>query len=58
MPSSCRWPILACGAALALLATSARARADEIPREYRATISKGLDYLARTQFKDGHMEGV
>jgi hypothetical protein len=49
---------LAGGLALALLVTPGGARADEIPREYRDTIKKGLDYLARSQYKDGHWEGV
>src|SRR5439155_16171279 len=31
---------------------------EEIPREYQDTIKKALDYLARTQYKDGHWEGV
>jgi squalene cyclase len=28
--------------------------ADEIPEKYRETVRKGLDYLVKTQFKDGH----
>jgi Prenyltransferase and squalene oxidase repeat len=43
--------------ALLVLATP-QSRADEIPREYRATIEKGLKWLANSQFKDGHWEGV
>lgn len=29
-------------------------QADEIPEKYRATINKGLEYLVKQQFKDGH----
>ena len=29
-------------------------RADEIPEKFRETVRKGLDYLIRNQFKDGH----
>jgi hypothetical protein len=32
-------------------------RADELPPEYRATVTKGLDWLAKTQQRDGHWEG-
>jgi len=45
--------------ALVLLATTPnQARADEIPKEYRETIKKGLDYLAKAQQKDGRWEGA
>jgi hypothetical protein len=40
---------------LALLLTPA-ARAEEIPAEYKETVQKGLEYLAKTQHKDGHWE--
>ena len=43
---------------LALFATPNSARADEIPKEYRETIKKGLEYLAKAQNRDGHWEGV
>jgi len=33
------------------------AQADEIPEKYRETVSKGLEYLAKNQHKDGHWEG-
>src|SRR5277367_4002294 len=33
------------------------AQADEIPEKYRDTVSKGLEYLAKSQHKDGHWEG-
>ncbi len=44
---------------LALLGLGAgrnQARADEIPAEYQPCVSKGLDWLAKTQSKDGHWE--
>src|SRR5437763_6884930 len=31
-------------------------RGDEIPAEYRETVKKGLEYLAKQQHKDGHWE--
>src|SRR5690242_16500533 len=31
-------------------------RAEEVPAEYRATVKKGLEWLARNQSKDGHWE--
>jgi len=41
--------------ALALLAWSVGpTAAEEVPEQYRETVKKGLDYLAKTQFKDGH----
>jgi hypothetical protein len=48
--------VLAGGLALALLGP--KAYGEEIPREYRETVNKGLTWLARTQSKDGHWEGV
>jgi hypothetical protein len=57
MRSLCQRCILACGVAVVLLAGPA-ARGEEIPREYRESIKKGLDWLAKQQFKDGHWEGV
>src|SRR5215211_7952511 len=44
--------------ALVLLAVPGRARGEEIPKEYHETIKKGLDYLAKSQYKDGHWDGV
>src|SRR5262245_28494402 len=41
---------------LNVLALNANVRADEIPAEYRPTVQKGLEYLAKTQHKDGHWE--
>jgi hypothetical protein len=43
---------------LALPAGLAPARGDEVPREYHATIDKGLAWLKGQQAKDGHWEGV
>jgi hypothetical protein len=48
--------ILAGGLALVLFGP--KAHGEEIPREYRDTIKKGLTWLAKNQFKDGHWEGV
>src|SRR5262245_39289187 len=53
-----RRSLVVVGLALALAACPTRARADEVPKEYRATINKGLDYLARTQLPDGQWVGV
>lgn len=36
------------------LAGTGRARGDEIPAKYLPTIEKGLQYLVKNQFKDGH----
>jgi hypothetical protein len=46
------------GALALLMLLGPKAHGDEIPKEYRETVKKGLDYLARTQFQDGHWEGV
>src|SRR5262245_14135304 len=45
---------------LALLAgaTPTEARGDEVPKEYHDTIKKGLTWLQKQQFKDGHWEGT
>jgi hypothetical protein len=37
-----------------VLFSATAARADEIPEKYRATVKKGLEYLAKQQHKDGH----
>jgi hypothetical protein len=37
-----------------LLATMSPARTEEIPEKYRETVRKGLAYLVKQQFKDGH----
>jgi hypothetical protein len=47
-----RWAATVCGVLLALPA----ARADDVPADVKAVIDKGLEWLARTQSKDGHWE--
>lgn len=42
------------GAVLLLSLAGGPSRSEEIPEKYRETVRKGLDYLAKTQFKDGH----
>jgi hypothetical protein len=37
-----------------LLATIPQAHTEEIPQKYRETVTKGLNYLVKQQFKDGH----
>ena len=37
-----------------IFGAAAGARADEIPEKYRATVNKALEYLAKSQAKDGH----
>ena len=37
-----------------LLSSSRPAQADEIPEKYQDAVNKGLGYLVKTQFKDGH----
>src|ERR1700689_382409 len=32
-------------------------QADAVPEKYRETVRKGLEYLVKNQFKDGHWEG-
>jgi hypothetical protein len=43
---------------LAGFTLASTARGEDIPKEYQETVNKGLAYVARTQFKDGHWEGV
>ncbi|MCA1686755.1 MAG: terpene cyclase/mutase family protein [Planctomycetia bacterium] len=43
--------------ALVLIVPTA-ARGEEIPKEYQETVKKGLAWMAKSQFKDGHWEGV
>ena len=38
------------------LALPAGTRADELPKEYRESVNKGLEWLAKQQHKDGHWE--
>ncbi len=44
----CVWALTASGLSVALL------RGDEIQEKYRPTVEKGLQYLVKQQFKDGH----
>src|SRR5262249_26064857 len=49
--------ILAAVAAMAAaLAAPAAARAEELPKEYRDSVNKGLEWLAKQQHPDGHWE--
>src|SRR5437899_2374527 len=50
--------ILAGGLLSGLLLSPAAVRGEEIPKEYHETIKKGLTWVQRNQFKDGHWEGV
>lgn len=47
--------VLIGGLALALL-TTRQAAADGIPAEYRPAIRKGLEWVAKTQYRDGHWD--
>src|SRR5580658_6788788 len=58
MRSLSRQILLAFGLTLALLNGPSRVRGDEIPKEYRETVKKGLTWLAKSQYKDGHWEGI
>jgi hypothetical protein len=53
--------LLSAGGLLALAAwlvhVPTSAQADEIPEKYRETVRKGLEYLVKSQHKDGHWEG-
>src|SRR6266699_2804893 len=42
---------------LASLVAAGRARAEDLTERQRATIQKGLEYLAKSQARDGHWEG-
>ena len=57
MRSFSRRGILAGAVALVLL-LGPKAHGEEIPREYRETVKRGLEYLAKSQFKDGHWESI
>ena len=52
---SLRWMVIA---GIALSVVTPTAFGEEIPKEYRDTVNKGLAWIAKTQFKDGHWEGV
>jgi hypothetical protein len=42
--------------ALVLLVGAAPARADELPKKYQEMADRGLEWLAKQQFRDGHWE--
>jgi len=46
------------GGLLVGLVWSTAARGEEIPKEYQETVRKGLSWMVKNQFKDGHWEGV
>jgi len=48
-----KW-MLVCSFGLAFLVSSARG--DEISPEYRKVIDKGLDWIAKSQYRDGHWD--
>src|SRR5262245_4709560 len=52
--------LLAGGLALALglVLVPTKARGEEVPKAYRECSQNGLDWSAKTQFKDGHWEGT
>jgi hypothetical protein len=45
--------VVSCAALVGML-SAARTGADEIPEKYRENVRKGLEWLAKQQFKDGH----
>jgi hypothetical protein len=47
---------VALGGLIAFFAVAGPARADEIPKEYRESVDKGLKWLADQQQKDGHWD--
>src|SRR5947209_4220777 len=44
--------------ALGLLPGAAPARADELPKKYQEMADRGLEWLAKQQFRDGHWEAA
>ena len=42
------------GFVFAFLIATPAAFADEVPQEYQVTVDKGLQWLAKNQYKDGH----
>jgi hypothetical protein len=44
-------------AGLLRLLPAASARAEQMPPDVQKAVSKGLEYLSKTQYKDGHFEG-
>jgi Prenyltransferase and squalene oxidase repeat len=55
MKPTSTWAVLLGSLAL-LLSPVLSVRSEEIPAEYRATIAKGLEWMAKNQHKDGHWE--
>jgi hypothetical protein len=47
--------VLVCGVLLCPVTVN-RAQADELPEDYKKVVKRGLDWLAKTQNKDGHWE--
>jgi len=41
---------------MCLITATSRARADELAPQYKAAVNKGLDWVAKHQFRDGHWE--
>src|SRR4051812_672514 len=48
--------VMLLGGLVLLAAPAQRVRADEIPAEYKAAITKGLAWMVQQQHKDGHWE--
>jgi hypothetical protein len=58
MRSLHRLVVAASAAALLALVGAPAARGEEIPKEYRPAVKKGLEWLAKQQHRDGHWEGT
>jgi hypothetical protein len=41
-----------------MLLTAGAARAEKLAKEYQEAVNKGLDWLARNQYPDGHWDGL
>jgi hypothetical protein len=50
------WLVAFLATTCAALATSAPARADALPPEYRSAVDKGLAWVAKSQYRDGHWD--
>jgi hypothetical protein len=51
-----RFLMIVAGAAWLCLLGPALLRADELPKEYKAAVAKGLEWVAKEQHRDGHWE--
>ena len=51
-------PVRTIACALILLAAGAPARADDLPKKYQEMADRGLEWLAKQQFRDGHWEAA